>query len=406
MVDLKRLPWDKKYLTVALHAAAAFAMIYAVKLVLDGLALVVAGFPVFFRGAFRVLGRVLAVFAPVIAGLVIAYLLDPAADFFQKRYERLTGRAGGDARRTAGTVLTYAVVVAVTGGAAVWLFVRFNLKGDFLASLTNLINSLRVNFTEAYAGFQIKLREMGLLRFASGYLEGVFDGMAALAGSAAQNAVNTLTQAGGALFTAFLGFVVAFFLLRDKRRILRNVSDTAEILLPAKAYRNAKTALRAVNRVLSGYIRGQLADAVLMAVLLTAWLFAVKVQFAALIGVFSGFANIIPYFGAFIGLALSVLDALISGEPLKALYAAAGVLVIQQIDAVYLNPRIVGRNVELGPVTVIAALSAAGALFGIGGMILAVPVCAVGKAALKWGLEAVRERKEMERERTDMRKPD
>ena len=79
---------------------------------------------------------------------------------------------------------------------------------------------------------------------------------------------------------------------------------------------------------------------------------------------------------------MSVTAALISGEPLKAVYAAVGVIVLQQIDAVYINPKVVGKHVELSPLLVILALSVGSSLYGLAGMILAVPVCAIVKMFL------------------------
>ncbi|MCL2462879.1 MAG: hypothetical protein FWF44_09455, partial [Defluviitaleaceae bacterium] len=141
---MKRLPWDKKYLTILLHAVAAFALMYAAKLVLDGLAMFISGFPRFFQGAFHILGRALAVLSPLIVGFIIAYLLDPVVDFFQKLFHRLTKRPPKGARRVAGTAAAYALILLIFGGVILWLILKFNMRGDFLASLTGLVNSLRL----------------------------------------------------------------------------------------------------------------------------------------------------------------------------------------------------------------------------------------------------------------------
>ncbi|MDR2649195.1 MAG: AI-2E family transporter, partial [Clostridiales bacterium] len=174
-------------------------------------------------------------------------------------------------------------------------------------------------------------------------------------------------------------------------RIFYGLREIARLFLPYGLRTGARRVVGDMHSVFSGYIRGQLTDALIMAVLISVLLSVIGVDFAIVIGIFTGFSNIIPYFGAIIGFLLSVIVALISGEPIKALYAAIGVLVLQQIDAVFINPKVVGKNVELSPLLVILALSAGGTLFGMPGMILAVPVCAIAKMFLTRYIEYRRE---------------
>jgi predicted PurR-regulated permease PerM len=108
----------------------------------------------------------------------------------------------------------------------------------------------------------------------------------------------------------------------------------------------------------------------------------VGVNFAVLIGMFSGLANLIPYFGAFVGFILSVFVALLSGDVTQAVYAGIIVIVLQQIDGIFIQPKIVGEKVELSPVLVLLSLSVFGSMFGLPGMIFAVPLCAIFKIFL------------------------
>lgn len=184
------------------------------------------------------------------------------------------------------------------------------------------------------------------------------------------------------MLNLLLGFVVAFYFLLDKERILGGAKAFFERLLPKKAYKVLKNAAFEAHSVFSGYIRGQLTDALIMSLLIASVLTILRVRFAVVIGVISGFSNIIPYFGAIVGFTLAVFSALLSGDGLKAVYAAVSIIALQQLDSCLIAPKIVGEKVELSPPAVIIALAAGGKLFGLWGMVFAVPVTGILKNAV------------------------
>ena len=129
----------------------------------------------------------------------------------------------------------------------------------------------------------------------------------------------------------------------------------------------------------SGYITGQMTDALIMAILISISFTIAKIPYAIMIGILSGFSNLIPYVGAVIAFLLSVAMGLLSGEPIRALYAIIIVLILQQVDIILIVPKVVGKSVELHPAFVIISLAVFGGLFGIFGMIVAVPCGALIK---------------------------
>ncbi|MPM89179.1 hypothetical protein SDC9_136287 [bioreactor metagenome] len=137
------------------------------------------------------------------------------------------------------------------------------------------------------------------------------------------------------------------------------------------------------NRIFSGYIRGQITDAFVMASLISISFLIIGIDYPLVIGVISGFSNLIPYVGAIVAFVLSISVAFFSGTPIKALYAGIVVLLLQQLDSSVIAPRVVGNKVKLHPVFVILSLSVFGSIFGIWGMIFAVPVAAIIKVIFK-----------------------
>jgi predicted PurR-regulated permease PerM len=106
------------------------------------------------------------------------------------------------------------------------------------------------------------------------------------------------------------------------------------------------------------------------------------VKYAFILGIFAGIANIIPYFGPFLGIVPTILFALLDSTS-KALYAAGAFILIQQIESGFLTPRIIGKSVGIHPVYVIMSLVVGGKLLGIIGLIMAVPVLAAIKLTLR-----------------------
>ena len=114
-------------------------------------------------------------------------------------------------------------------------------------------------------------------------------------------------------------------------------------------------------------------------ILVTIALSIMQVKYAPLLGFFIGLFNMIPYFGAIIATAITAIVTLITGGWSQAIWMLIVVIILQQIDANIINPKIVGQSLKMSPLLVIFAVTIGGAYFGILGMFLAVPIMAVVK---------------------------
>lgn len=129
-------------------------------------------------------------------------------------------------------------------------------------------------------------------------------------------------------------------------------------------------------RVVIGYVRGQLLNSIVVGILISLGLLALGVDLSLLIGALAGAFNLIPYFGPVIGAAPAVLLAgMVS--PWRALYVIILFFVVNQIEAMVLAPKLIGKQVGLHPVAVIFLLLFGGEYLGFFGMLLAVPIGAV-----------------------------
>ena len=107
------------------------------------------------------------------------------------------------------------------------------------------------------------------------------------------------------------------------------------------------------------------------------------VKYAILLGFFIGLSNLIPYFGAIVGVGISIIITIFTGGIGKAIWMAVVVIILQQIDANIINPKIVGKSLEISPLLVIFSVTIGGAYFGVLGMFLAVPVFTVLKIMIE-----------------------
>ena len=101
-----------------------------------------------------------------------------------------------------------------------------------------------------------------------------------------------------------------------------------------------------------------------------------NVKYATLLGFLIGLFNVIPYFGAIVAVTIAIIITIFTGGFVQALWVALVIIILQQIDANIINPRILGTSLDLSPILVIFAVTIGGAYFGVLGMFLGVPVMA------------------------------
>jgi predicted PurR-regulated permease PerM len=184
-----------------------------------------------------------------------------------------------------------------------------------------------------------------------------------------------ITEKGLNIFSNIVGIVLVpiytFYFLKDTRYFKRKV-----LLSVPKIIRTEVISIfKDISKLLNSFIRGQLVVAALVGILSVIALLILKVEFALLIGAIAGISNVIPYFGPIMGAIPGVAIALLD-KPIKAVWVIVAFFIIQQIESAIIQPKIVGDSVGLHPVFVIISLLIGGELFGIVGLLFAVPIAA------------------------------
>lgn len=177
--------------------------------------------------------------------------------------------------------------------------------------------------------------------------------------------------------------VLAFYALADLPRL----SEGLRRLLPPSSRSEVVDVGRRILATVGSYVRGQMIVALFVAIATSIGLGLIGLPFWALVGAAAGVFNLIPFVGPFVGGALGVLVALVAGDGLpQAALVVVVMVVVQQIDNHVITPGVLSRSVRVHPITIIVALTVAASLFGILGMLVAIPVLAATKLVLVYVL--------------------
>ena len=199
------------------------------------------------------------------------------------------------------------------------------------------------------------------------------------------------------LFDVVVAVIVSVYILAERVQIINAIKRLAEALLKEKTYKNLGKYFNNSNEIFFKFIASQFLDAVIVGILVTIAMSIMGIKYAPLLGFLIGLFNMIPYIGAIIAVAISALITLITGGLSQTIWMLIVVIILQQIDANIINPKIIGQSLKISPLLVIFAITVGGAYFGIIGMFLAVPAIAVVRILVEDYIEYKISMKKLER---------
>ena len=363
--------WNDKYFRICFY------------IFITALAVFTCGFIIFnFTGIMVAMGKsvayIMSVFTPLIMAFIAVLFLNNIVKFYQKKLGVTV--KDGFVKRTKATAATYISMAVVVLAVIIIAAVKFNAKN--VEGMVNGINDSIQGFEDLFVVLKVKFAEMGILESVDGYIEEVVMHATESLKNGVTNMSENVSKIGGWLLNLAIGLTIAFYFLSDSERLLYYLKRITDMFFPKKIAAVLKTVFGDFTSTFSGYISGQVVDAIIMAVLISVSFTVIGIPYAIVIGIISGFSNLIPYLGALTAFALSVLMGLMSGNPAKALYAAIIVIILQQVDSLVIVPKVVGKRVELHPALVLLGLAVFGKMFGIWGMVFAVPLTAIIKSYL------------------------
>ena len=324
------------------------------------------------------IGRLGGMLRPFLWGLVLAYVLDiPTRWFAAKTF-------GG--RRGAGAAVSYALLFGAVG-LLLWLVLPqlaesltslFGKLAAYEETLRGLLAWVQTTFGVNTATMETILQEM------TARLQQEF---ATLSTRAARDAAKAASNAAGAAADGGIALAVSVYLLLGKEKLLHSAKLCLRAALPPQGVGQLLSVFQLANRTFSGYIGGQLVDALLVGAETFALMMLLHLDYAPLIAVVVGVTNIVPVLGPFLGAVPGALLLLLE-SPLQAAEFLIVIVAVQQIDGNFIAPRILGGATGLSGLGVLLAIVVGGELFGIPGMVAGVPTLAVAAALARQAVGA------------------
>jgi predicted PurR-regulated permease PerM len=316
------------------------------------------------------LGNVLA---PFLLGGALAYLLDPIADWLERR---------GLSRTWATVVITVFAVLMLVVLIVLLVPTLVRQTTQLVEAAPQMAENLVAFLTERFPSLE---QEDSVVRRS---LNDIGEAVQARGGAFVQALVTSLGSLVNIVVLFVIVPVVAFYLLMDWDRLVAEIDS----LLPRDHAPTIRRLARQIDDSLSGFLRGQGTVCLILGIYYAVALMAVGLQFGLVVGLLAGFLSFIPSVGAIVGGVLAIGLALCQfwGEWV---WVSAGWAILQSgqfVGGHGLTPKLVGGHVGLHPVWLIFALSAFGALFGFVGLLVAVPVAAVIGVLIRFAVEQYR----------------
>ncbi|UQS86410.1 AI-2E family transporter [Nicoliella spurrieriana] len=313
------------------------------------------------------------VFVPILVAGALFYMLNPIVELLMKiHYKKF--RVG---RTTAVAIIFIAFL-----GALVYLGVSF--IPNIFTQVTNLFNQLP-DVAESTEKTIEDITNHGWLQniditdyinqiqtYLTNYTQNVLSSVTTSLG-------NIISMATSVVIVIITVPVILFYMLKDGHKLM----PTIKKMIPADHQKQTISLLGKMNETIARYIGGQMIECLFVGIFTSLGYVFIGQKYALLLGVFAGVCNIIPYVGPYIGILPSLLVAF-SNSVTQVIYVIIVVLIVQQLDGNLVYPNVIGKSLQIHPLTIIVILLAAGNISGLIGMILAIPLYAVVKVVVQY----------------------
>lgn len=325
----------------------------------------------------------LGALSPVLYGLCIAYLLHPIVDrvhlFLRPRYQKIFSPDRSD-KLAKGTGILAALLIAIL---VVWALIAMVLP-QLLDSITTIVGNLPVYYSNLSRWVQKFLDDTVAQDITQNIMEQVYAYLNSfLTGTLLprlQTLLTSLTVSvvnlAKSLLNLVIGVIISVYLLYGKDKLLAQSKKVCYALLGERKANYLCNVCTFANRAFGGFIGGKIVDSAIIGVLCFIGLRILDMPYTMLISIIVGVTNVIPFFGPYLGAIPSALLLLVI-DPISCLTFVIFILVLQQLDGNVIGPLILGDATGLDSIWVVVSILIFGSLFGILGMIIAVPLFAV-----------------------------
>lgn len=332
-------------------------------------------------GLFSGIGSLYAFIKPVVSGIIVAYIFNPLANVFNDKVFRKMKKE----KAKWGLSVACALIVIIL--AIVLLFVALipqlidsvttftdNVDG-YVATLQGVLREVEKEDPSGLLGVEItQIASFGdnILDKIGDYFENNMANVTSTIGSLATTTANI----GKGVFDAVIAFILAIYLLLDKNRLINGISRFTGLIMKPENHKNTGIFVKRCNDIIIRYISFDIVDGIIVGVVNLIFMLAAGIPYSVLISVIVGVTNLAPTFGPIVGCLIGAF-ILVLVNPWFALTFIIFTIILQTVDGYILKPRLFGESLGVSPLMILISIVLGGRLFGVAGILLAIPFAAI-----------------------------
>lgn len=350
-----------------------------------------------FGAIFSWVGGLIRILMPFGLGILLAYMLYFPCRKLERLYGKVKVKFFSKRRRKLAVITVYAILIL-----AIVLIIKVIFPMIY-QSVMELANSLPNYYEKAIEFLENQPKDSIISKInAVEHLKKLedIDYVSMLTGLFDMNNISKyikgITSAAGVIFDVFVTTVVSIYILMERSDIKSFLKNFFKATCSEIGYNKISRYYKKTNNIFYNYITAQILDACIVGVITSIAMLIMNVKYAVLLGFIIGLFNIIPYFGAIIGVGIAILITIFTGGFAKALWLALVIIILQQIDANIINPKILGDSLQLSRILIIFSVTFFGAYFKVLGMFLAVPIISLFKVFVLDFIDEKNKEKELE----------
>lgn len=382
-----KINWNEKYTTVSAYTVLTFVVCMLIFALVFNFTAIGGWISAIFKAV-----------APLIWGLILAYLLNPVMMWIEKRLKKYTEKSKPRPKlnRILSVIVTMIVFVAILTALCSIIVPQVidslmgiigNL-GTYFNNIEQWVNGILAKYPEILSAINSQIKNIE-----KAVMEAVNQVMPQISDIIKKITDGTLTFIL-AIKDFIIGIIVSVYFLFDKEHFQAQLKKIVYAFFPQRASSGVLRVCTQVNTSISGFVSGKIVDSIIIGCLCFICMTVMKLDFTVLISVIVGITNVIPFFGPFIGAIPSAILLLVS-TPKQVIPFLIMIFIVQQLDGNIIGPKILGQSIGISAFWVLFAILVGGGLFGFAGMILGVPIFAVVYSLISELIEYLLEKKSM-----------
>lgn len=331
-----------------------------------------------FGEAMGLIGKLIGILSPFVGGFVLAFFLHGPSRLLENKLAGLKGKSWPRLARPLALLVVYLLLFGLLA------LIGYLVVPILTASLTDLVNALPGYLTTAQKGLQefvgshSALADLQLEEKLAGVYQGLLAALTKLL--TAENILTAIRGVGNvatSVINVVIAIVVSVYMLAGREHLFVALKNFLSLFVKPRLLDTLRHYTLRTGTIFHKYFYGALLDALAVGIVVSIGLLIFRIPYAVLLGMTLGLMNMIPYFGAIIGSAGIALITLLTSNIYTAIGVLVFVIVVQQLDANILQPRVIGDSVGLRPFYVLLSITLFGGLFGFWGIFLAPPLMAI-----------------------------